>query len=93
MTKVILIIPNSTLHQQMTVKNLFPPSRAAWWHWSSEVFLISMQHEDRTALQIRDEIQQVLPGLYMLVFKVELKGEWAGWGPMEWQTWFNQFWP
>jgi hypothetical protein len=92
MNKFVLILPNSTLQQQVAVKNLFPPARAAWWHWASEVFLISTQ-ENPTVNELRDELQRTFPGLQTLVFKIEGGSHWAGWGPLDWQKWFDQFWP
>jgi hypothetical protein len=92
MTKFILIFPNSTTAQQLAVKSLFPPVRADWWHWSSDVWLLSFKQEVLTAQILRDEVKRLVPGVYFLVFEVKQRADVAGWGPSSWQEWINQFW-
>jgi hypothetical protein len=93
MTKFIVIIPNSTLNQVLAVKSLYPPNRAAWWHHSNDVWLLSFVQDIETVLTVQQELQRVLPQVNMVIFKVESGAPWAGWGPQEWRNWFDQYWP
>lgn len=93
MTKFILVVPNGNVGLQKLVCAHFSPGRAAWWHWSSEVWLLSFPTENPTAEALRSEIAGLLPGVVFLVFKIPQGAEWAGWGTQEWQTWLNQYWP
>jgi hypothetical protein len=92
MTKFIVVVPNTTLEQQRAVNQLFSPARAAWWHWSQEVWLLSFSNETPTVESLRDELKQALSGATFLVFDLAPGTRWAGWGPLDWQNWFNQFW-
>ena len=92
MNKFMIVLPNSTPAQRLAVNNLFPPQRAAWWHWSPEVWLVSFPTEIHTSAELRDEIKRVLPGNNVLVLPFSDTKDWAGWGPQEWQEWFNRFW-
>jgi hypothetical protein len=77
--------------QQYAVQSLFPPNRAAWWHWSSEVWLLAFHDPNVTVVSLRSEVKQASPGVHCLVIKVEGL-QWAGFGPPTWQEWFNAHW-
>jgi hypothetical protein len=91
MRKFIVILPGSNTQQQMVLHNHFTPNRAGWWHWGSEVWLLKFGTETPTVEQLREEIRQILPGSFFLVFSLD-NSLYAGWGPNEWQQWFNQTW-
>jgi len=90
--KIILIIPNATAEQQLAVNSRFPVNRAAWWHRSPDVWLLYIA-QDLTVQNLRDEIKQLIPGAYCLVFEIAPGAPWCGWGPNEWRDWLQQFWP
>jgi hypothetical protein len=92
MNKFIVVVTNSTPEQQLAVKRLFPPNRAAWWHWSSDVWLFSFGLENPTTYNLQEEIRRVAPGANVLVFRVPENAEWSGWGQTEWNSWFEQYW-
>jgi len=91
MTKFIIVLPKSTPQQQMTLHNYFLPRRASWWHWSPEVWLLTFQFENPTVEQLREEIRQILPLSFFLVFNLD-NSPYSGWGPDEWQQWFVLNW-
>jgi hypothetical protein len=93
MSKFIVVIPNSSIQQVMIVKNLFPPQKAGWWHHSNDVWLLYFSQGGHTVQSVYNDLQRVLPGVGMLVFKVEEGAPWIGWGPDGWKKWFAQYWP
>jgi len=92
MNKFIVVVTNCTPEQQRAVTNIFPPTRAAWWHWSSDVWLLSFALENPTAYDLQDEIRRAAPGVNVLVFRIPQNAEWSGWGLLEWNNWFQNYW-
>jgi hypothetical protein len=92
MNKFIVILPNITPAQQLAFKGLFPPDRVAWWHYSSDVWLLTFPAENPSALQLQEQIRSLFPTANLLVFRVPQGAEWSGWAPKGWKNWFDQFW-
>jgi hypothetical protein len=87
-----VILPNSTPQQQQIFHSLFTPHRASWAHWSSEVWLLHFPNEDPLVEPLRDEIQRALPGVQVLILKIDGVPQFAGWGTKAWQDWLDKFW-
>jgi hypothetical protein len=91
MSKFVVVIPNCLPETQNFLTNDFK-QHAAWWHWSSDVWLLNFS-EEKTAVELRDELKQKLPGVQTLVMKLENQHwQWAGVGPPEWGEWFRECW-
>jgi hypothetical protein len=91
MSKFVVVIPTCLLATQDIVTTHFK-SRASWWHWSPDVWLLRFDRE-MTAVELRNEMRTLLPGVHCLVMKFENQhSEWAGYGPQEWQNWFDMYW-
>jgi hypothetical protein len=84
---VILTESNDTQKQALASQL---PKRASWWHYSPDVWLLKFRG-DVSATSLRDEIKQVIPGALFLVMQID-SDFWAGFGPKEWQNWFNTVW-
>ncbi len=93
MTKFIVVIPDARAEQTFAMRNLFPPTRAAWWHWSHDVWLLSIFDVSVTIQTLANELGQLLPGTNFLLFEVPVGTKWTGWGPQNWQEWFSKYWP
>lgn len=96
MNKFVVIVPGSTTDQATAVARHFTPARAAWWHYSADVWLLSFMNEHPTPAALRDEINSLIPGTEFLVVTAADGPEWAGWAltvnKETWETWFGQYW-
>lgn len=90
MRKFVIILPRSTPEQQAILHRLFT-TRAGWWHWSPEVWLLNFGSQFTTVEQLREEIRAALPSSFFLVFNLD-NSQFTGWGPTEWQKWFGESW-
>jgi hypothetical protein len=91
MSKFLLVIPHCLPQTQEIVTNYFAPT-AAWWHWSSDVWLLKFNTQ-KTSAQLRDEMNELLPGVQKLVMRFDDQhSDWAGYGLAVWQDWFRKAW-
>jgi hypothetical protein len=90
MSRLVVIIPMCLPVTQDTMTKYFS-QKAAYWHWSPDVWLLRYR-EEKTAAQLRGEIGRLLPAVQFLVMTIQSQGEWAGFGTPEWQDWFNKYW-
>ncbi len=91
MSKFVLVIPTCLPATQEIVTNHFS-GHTYWWHWSPDVWLLRFNGE-RTAADLRDEMRELLPDVYLLVMKFNSDhSEWAGFGPRDWTEWFSTGW-
>jgi hypothetical protein len=91
MKKFLILLPGSSQEQQAILQNLFAPTRASWWHWAPEVWLLKFVSETPTVQQLHGEIRAALPTSHFLVFSLD-NSQYQGWGPTEWQHWFRDYW-
>lgn len=90
MNKVILIIPNCPAETQVNVHRYVLNTRAGWWHYGAETWLLRFKENVSTRV-LRDELGKLAPGLQLMVIAVP-NTQWHGYGPKEWGEWFNQTW-
>jgi hypothetical protein len=91
MRKFILIAPRCTPDQENAI-NEFVKTRAGWWHYSSDTWLLKFKNEVNT-VSLRDEIRDAFPGLnFMVLGFPDAPHEWYGFGPPNWADWFKNVW-
>jgi hypothetical protein len=52
-------------------------SKGAWWHWISNMWLMTTKNEDISAAQIRDQIKGLSPKARVVVFEFPEDITWA----------------
>ena len=91
MSKVVVIVPNSSPEQQLAITIHFK-QKASWWHYAPDVWLLRFA-TDVVPMQLRDEVKQIVPGANVMILKfVNELDDWAGYGPPEWGDWFAKAW-
>jgi hypothetical protein len=91
MRKIILIAPRCSPFQENGITE-FVKTRAAWWHWSADTWL--MKYSEEVEMEhLRNEIRNAFPGLQFMVLGFpDNPHVWAGFGIDAWQKWFNDVW-
>ena len=80
--RFIICINNSTKEQDEEFMTFIRSNNLSWWHWLSNIWLISDKQGKLTASQIRDEIKIIFDNEYNLVLEINNeKDTWAGFGP------------
>jgi hypothetical protein len=91
MNNVVLIIPFCPKPTEIAVHN-YVIQRAAWWHYGTDVWCLCFNQEVSTAV-LRNEIGGLVPGIQFMVMGVpNSHGNWHGFGPNNWQEWFDKYW-
>lgn len=90
--RFILVIDNPTKEQQNAVTNFFKNRRLGYWHWLSDVWLLTDSRNTWTATSIRDKVKELVPGTRLLVFSIGSGTTWAGSGKTEMFKWLHNTW-
>ena len=89
--RFILVIDNPTKEQQNAVTNFFK-NQLAYWHWFSDVWLLTDTTNTWTVTSIRDKVHELIPGTRLLVLPIESGTVWAGVGKTEVFKWLHNTW-
>lgn len=77
-----ILLGECTKAQEEAVKAYIQIPGTAWWHWLPNAWLLSDPSGKLTANKLRDDLRQVIPGMFMLVLEFSDAGyTWAGFGP------------
>lgn len=83
MTKrFIIALDKSTKAQNKELVSYFKQKKFAYWHWISNLWLITTDNEEVTPTSLRTAFREIMPNEYMMIFEVNNSGnKWAGFGP------------
>ena len=90
--RFILVIDNPTKVQQNAVTNFFKNRRLGYWHWFSDIWLLTDSRNTWTAASIRDKVKELAPGTRLLVFMLEGNDTWSGFGKTGMFKWLHNTW-
>jgi hypothetical protein len=90
MNNVVLIIPFCPRPTEIAVHN-YVTARASWWHYGTDVWCLAFNREVSIE-SLRTEISSVVPQIQFMVIGVPNRGSWNGFGPPNWQEWFEMYW-
>lgn len=91
MKRFILVVDNPTKEQQNAVTQFFK-NRLGYWHWFSDVWLLTDTTNTWTVTSIRDKVRELIPGARLLVFPIASGTVWAGSGKTEMFKWLHNTW-
>ncbi len=89
--RFILVIDNPTKEQQNAVTNFFK-NQLGYWHWFSDVWLLTDTTNTWTVSSIRDTVKELIPEARLLVFAIGSGTAWAGSGKTEMFKWLHNTW-
>lgn len=89
--RFVLIIDNATKEQQNVVTNYFK-EMLGYWHWFSDAWLLTDANSQWSVASIRDKVQELIPGVDMIVLRVESDNDWAGFGQKNKFEWLHSTW-
>ncbi len=89
--RFILVIDGATKEQQNII-TIFFKDRMGYWHWFSDAWLLTDSSNTWTVSSIRDKVQELIPGINMIVLAIESDTEWAGFGQANRFDWLNDTW-
>ena len=89
--RFILVIDNPTEEQQNAVTNFFK-NPLGYWHWFSDVWLLTDPTNTWTVTSIRDKVKELIPEARVLVLPIESGTVWAGFGKGEMFKWLHNTW-
>lgn len=89
--RFILVIDNPTKEQQNAVTNFFK-NQLGYWHWFSDVWLLTDTTNTWAVSSIRDTVKELIPEARLLVFAIGSGTAWAGSGKTEMFKWLHNTW-
>ena len=90
--RFILVIDNPTKEQQNAVTNFFKSRLLGYWHWFSDVWLLTDITNTWTVTSLRDKVQELIPEVEMIVLTVGSDSTWAGFGKKTKFKWLHNTW-
>ena len=90
--RFILVINDTTKEQQDTITCFFKDAGQGYWHWFSDLWLLTDSSDTWTLITIREKVRELIPSGSFLVFSVENGKEIAGYCPREMIEWITKDW-
>lgn len=80
--KFIIALDKSNTVKNKAMVEYLKERKFKYWHWLSNLWLVTTRDETVTAAIIRNEVRQVYEKEHMLVIEISNSGDtWAGFGP------------
>ncbi|WP_210446473.1 hypothetical protein [Pantoea ananatis] len=80
--KFIIAVDKSTSIKNKALIEYLKQRKFAYWHWLSNLWLVTTSDETITAPIIRAEVREIFTKEHMLVIEMSKAGDtWAGFGP------------
>lgn len=80
--RFVICINDATKAQEEAFISFIRDHNLSWWHWLSNLWLLSDKEGKLTAAQIRDELKTIFYNKQNLVLEItNEKDTWAGFGP------------
>src|SRR5580704_1675321 len=95
--RFIVGVDPSTAEQNQAFKDYLKASPLAWWHWIPGLWLAVDSDGEMTASALRDQVNEVFPGIdnVVLEFRDDGTDTWAGNRPVSGEkmfSWFRSTW-
>jgi hypothetical protein len=77
-----VIVDSTTPEQAAALTEFFKENHVGWWHWLTNLWLVSDSSGKLSASGIRDTLGTIFPGVHCLVLEINDDGDtWSGFGP------------
>ena len=78
--RFVVIIEEETPEEISSFGKYLEERDFGWWHWVSNVWLLTVHNEQLSAVEIRDELRKITRDKVTMVIEVN-SVTWAGFGP------------
>jgi hypothetical protein len=80
--RFVIAVNSANAAQQEALVQFFKDQKVGWWHWLSNLWLVTDSRGQLSAASIRGTLKQILPGVHTVVLELNDEGDtWAGFGP------------
>jgi hypothetical protein len=90
--RFIVCIDQATSEQQNLLTQFLKNKGVGYWHWFSDLWLVTDTTLQISANSLRDEINTILPGAHKLVVQIDGQQTWSGFGPTQMFNWLKNTW-
>jgi len=90
--RFVVLADEISKEQQDVITAFFKEQPTGYWHWFKDSWLIIDISNVWSVAKIRDKIQELVPGVNVLVLKVESGTDWAGFGRKDKFEWLHETW-
>jgi hypothetical protein len=81
--RFIVALNSGTKEQNAVFKQFIRDREYGWWHWLSDLWLLTDSSGVLTAAELNKELNNIYPGVRKVVFELRGKNDaWAGFGPI-----------
>ena len=85
------MVNDGTSEQQNQITQYFRNKEVGWWHWLSDVWLVVDSKNQLKASKLRDELNDLVPGVRKIVLEVE-GGTWSAYCHSDSFDWLHGNW-
>ena len=80
--KFIVALDKSSKEQNQIFVQFCKEKKVGYWHWLSNLWLITTTSEEFSAKWLRSKLREIYPNIHLMVFEISKEGDtWAGFGP------------
>jgi len=80
--RFIVALDSCTPEQSDAITQYFKDKNVGWWHWLTNLWLVSDSKGQFKASDIRNALKEIAPGVYTMVLEIRKDGDtWSGLGP------------
>ncbi len=91
--KFIICVNDPTAQQQDTITEFLKGTGTlGYWHWMSDIWLVTDPNFLWTSEKIRDLISSLIPGVFNLVIQIDGSHRWSGFGDPDMAKWLEETW-
>jgi hypothetical protein len=91
--RFVICVNEANKEQQDIITQFFrESSKLGFWHWFSDVWLVTDQNNDWTATKLRDKMNSLIPGAHKLVIQIDGQNTWATFGKKKSFRWLQKTW-
>lgn len=90
--RYVICVDDSTSEIQDAVTNYLKDEGLGYWHWLTDLWLATDMKKESSAEKIRDDLQLIAKGFYVLVIQLDGENTWRGWGNPKMFNWFHETW-
>ncbi len=88
----MVAIDDATKDQQDAVTRYLKSENVGFWHYFSDLWLVTEGGREWTAADLRSNLLEVVPGATLLVMPIESGRKWAAYGPKGTFKWLRETW-
>jgi len=90
--RFIICVDDSSKEQQDALTQFLKDKKVGYWHWFSDVWLMTDPQRKWTASQLRNELESLLPAAHKLILQIDGESTWSGFGKTKMFDWLKQTW-